>query len=171
MSAFDFLKIKKTVTDLQTHLIKLRSELQSLQTEREKISQAPATREDVKNFMFARIDKKGGEYTQIFDDMVRSLAIRPDRLSRTADVAVMTATRPNLNPTEFTLEGATCAFLDGVLKQGVSAAIDAAPWPANAMPAADRQRQLEILDASIADVSAQEGEILRHAHEAGIAIY
>ncbi len=150
MSAFDFLKIKKTVTDLQTHLIKLRSELQSLQTEREKISQAPATREDVKNFMFARIDKKGGEYAQIFDDMVRSLAIRPDRLSRTADVAVMTATRP---------------------KQGVSAAIDAAPWPANAMPAADRQRQLEILDASIADVSAQEGEILRHAHEAGIAIY
>jgi hypothetical protein len=171
MSAFDFLKIKKTVNDLQSHIVKLRSELSSLQDERAEIAKAPATREDVKNFFFSRIDKKGEDYARIFDDLARGLASRPERLGRTSDAAIMTATRFDMMPTALTIEGAACAFLDSVLKQGVSAAIDAAPWPANAMPIADRQRQLETLDARIAGITAQEGELIRHANESGLAIY
>jgi hypothetical protein len=171
MSAFDFLKIKKTVNDLQSHIVKLRDELRSLQVEREKIARSPATREDVKNFLFSRIEKKGSDYSRVFDDLTHGLAIRPDRMNRTSDAPVMTATRGDMAVTPFTIEGAACAFLDGVLKQGISAAIDAAPWPADAMPIADRQRQLEILDTSIAKLTSDEGEILRHAHESGLTIY
>ena len=171
MSTFDFLKIKKTVNDLQSHIGKVRNEIRDLQAEREKIAKAPATREDVKSFLFSRIENKGSDYSRTFNDLAINLAMRPDRLNRTADTPVMTVTRGDMAATPYTIEGAVCAFLDGVLRQGIAAAIDAAPWPADSMPIAERQRQLGAAALGADETDTDDGEILRHANDSGISIY
>jgi hypothetical protein len=172
MSAFDFIKIKKTVTDLQSHVTKLRGELERLRAEREQVASAPATREDVRDFLFAQIDKKGGDYAKVFHRMAYNIAKQPDRLDRLRETAIMTATPTgNETVTPYTIEGAACAFLDAMLKQGLAAAINAATWPSDAMSIADRRRSLDALDTRIAELSAEEDEILRHANQSGLAIY
>jgi hypothetical protein len=172
MSAFDFIKIKKTVTDLQSHVTQLRGELKSLRAEREQVASAPATREDVREYLFAHIDKKGADYTKVFHRLAHTIAGLPDRLNRMPDTAIMTATPTgDINATVYTVEGAACAFMDTMLKQGIAASIKAAPWPSEAMSVADRRKHLDALDTRIAELSAEENEILRHANQSGLAIY
>lgn len=171
MSAFDFLKIKKTVSGLHAHVSKIREELASLRDERERIAKAPATREDVKNFLWAHVDKKAEDYTSVFDFTVINLASRPERMNSLPSTAIMTATRPNQAATAFTIESAACALFGDLLKKGIANAVEAAPWPADAMSLAERQRRLDALDTSIAALASEEGELLRHAHQSGLTIY
>lgn len=171
MSAFDFIKIRKSVEDLQAHLRKLRAEQARLQAERDMIAKAPATREDVAVFLSKQIDKKSSDYLRVFHDFLKNLAARPDRLDMLPNARVLTATLPNMAPNAFTVEEAVSAFLGEMMKHSLAAIIKDAPWPADAMPLEERKRRLDELDATLAELSAEENKILIHANQAGLTIY
>lgn len=171
MSAFDFLKIKKTVTDLQSHVHRLRAEQERLRAERDRIAKTPATREDVAEFLSRQIDKNSADYLRVFHGLLADLAARPDRLNASPETRVLTATRPNIAPTVFTVESAVSVFLGETMKESLEAIIQAAPWPADAMPIVKRNQRLAELDATLAELSAEEDEILRHANQSGLSIY
>lgn len=171
MSAFDFIKIKKSVDDLQSHVRQLRAEQERLQAERDRIAKAPATREDVAAFLSKQIDKKSADYLRVFHGLLSDLATRPDRLDKLVGTNVLTATSQSMTPTAFTVESAVSAFLGETMKRSLAAIIEGAPWPADAIPLEKRKRRLDELDATLAKLSEEENEILRHANLSGLAIY
>lgn len=171
--ALNLAGIRETVQNLRGEVDTLRSKLEKAMREREELAAAPAARADVVAMLNAYIDRQADAFPARLSDSL-ALFIRHAQKTATGPTQPMpllsVPSRLGTSPTPASLEeGIFFAFRDQV-KAGIKAAIEAAPWPDNARPLAEREAKLVAMDEEIASLSKELDALASEATAAGISI-
>lgn len=168
---FDFLNLRKTVDSLVGNVRDVRAKLETLRRQREEIAVAPATREDVIAILHARIDAGARSYLKNLDLVVAPVINKAHRgNAENFTHSILAAPESGQAPDLKCLESGLFFALNQQMKEAITRAVSQIEWPGSAVPLATRSKQLEKLDAEIAVLEKEEGELTQHANEAGITI-
>jgi hypothetical protein len=176
---FDFSSLKKSVQSIAGQARDLRAQVENAKREREDITNAPVTREDVKAMVSAWAAGKSAEYVKRLhcnmQELIRDAKSLQDPKMIEHRMTLFGKTRQQGG--EFTMfpgpeleDMAICCLLGPALVTALHAAIDRMDWPAGALPVAARVKAVNKLDAQIAELVAQEAELVTTARQAGIVI-
>lgn len=169
---FDFSAIKKSLQSLDSRLKDLRNEKLTLQKQREAVQYAPASKEDVKLHVEKWVKDAGRSYTAKLFDSAKQFARSPrtPNAGNFQSLATLSGAPGVLDDmtTPHDLGQAMCALLGPVLNDALMKSIDAMDWPDNALPLANRAKQIEGLDERISTLQNEEAEIITKAREAGL---
>ncbi len=177
---FDFTAIKKSKESLEKRLFEIRNQVLELQKKIDASRYAPASREDVKNHIKAYVKDASDAYAQkLLDKTTRYAkgAVTANGHDLRAFVTFGGAMGPggslpnqDFQPTSQEIGQSLCALFGPAMLDSLCAAIDAAPWPAGALPLNDRERLSAELGAQISKLTAEEAQILQQAADAGLSI-
>jgi hypothetical protein len=176
---FDFLGLKKTLANFAGELGGLRSQIETLQRQREDIVNAPATREDVKAMVETWAAGRSAEYIKRLQFNMQEFVIDPKNLQAAQVIngrmtlfgvsrqmgALAMFPGPELE------DMAICCLMGPALIQSLHAAIDAMEdWPKGSLPMKGRAREISDLDDKIAKLVKQEFSLVSAAEDAGVRI-
>lgn len=175
MGIFDWKLLRSSVDTLVGQVRAIATELETLKREREDIAAATAAKEDVIEHLNRRIDAVAAEYPS---DLTRVLGgfLQGDKTDRLSGPTFgLGALLPQANGagtgmSAQTLMHGLAFLLRDQLKASVLQAINAAAWPENTLPLAERRRRLADLDDRIGKLEAQEAEMREKCAAAGIAL-
>lgn len=177
---FDFTAVKKSKESLQKRLFDIRNQTLELQKKVEAIRYAPAAREDVKANVRAWVKDAADNYAKTLLEKITRLAkspVNPNGHDLRAFVTFGGATGPNgsrinqdFQPSTQEIGQSMCALLGPVVLDSLLNAIDAMPWPENAVPMADRESLIAELSQKISKLIAEEDQIVNQASEAGLSL-
>jgi hypothetical protein len=166
-----FEKIRSALGGATSELATLRAKLEQLRQRREYLQAAALPREDVMAAIVARVDRLGADYPRQLKRYVEASAVtatRYEKLGRLADhvrplhlVAANGAT--NSAPTTTLSEAALCYVVGDAIKARLLAALAEADlaWPTEVgPPAAQRAAELQTLERQIAELEAEERELV-----------
>jgi hypothetical protein len=168
---FDLSFLKKSVAALTQERTKLLQAIEQLQREREDILTAPATREDIKAMVSTWCADRAGKYrAQLFTAL--SPFIRKPKLAHSdngLNVFTLFGAQGSQLAGPVLSDMAICALFGPALVKAVHESIDAMQdWPANALPWKGRTERVEGIDKKLADLIANEADIVAQARSAGI---
>ena len=177
---FDFTAIKKSKESLEKRLFDIRNQTLELQKKVEAIRYAPAARENIKTHVRTWVKDAADNYAKKLLEKINRLAKSPvssNGYDLRPFVTFGGATGPNgsqvnqdLQPSAQEIGQALCALLGPVVLDSLLTAIDAMPWPENAVPMADRERLIAELSEQISKLTAEEAQIVKQAVEAGLTV-
>lgn len=170
----DLKSLKKSVQDLGARRKDLRSQIETLQRQREDIATAPPAREDVKAALRGWVEDKAAAYQRLLYGRLDPLLRRPETLTDPARVAKV-MTLPIVRDVNAT---ASVQAMDEVLSFAFQApliaaltqAVDSMPFD-EGLPMTKRAASIAKLDEQIEALLAQEQELIDGARSAGIAIF
>lgn len=171
---FDFAAVKKSVQSLSARLTSLRTELETLQRQREAIHYAPASKDDVKARVSHLVKQAGIPYIESLGVGIAQFARSPHTPQMGGVQSLITlnglanANDPAGDPQA--IGQALCALMGPSLLDALLKNIDAMPWPENALPLAGRSQQINELDTRIAKLQNEEQEIITKAQDVGITL-
>ena len=176
MGLFDALRqqVQNLGDALQTNLNRQEKKKRT----REDLHHAPAHRSDLKAVMFAWIDSCVETYE---DRLARHLvsvirdasSFTDPRAPNAANFLAVLAVQPNPAnaPSVRTMDVAMCALFAPPLKAAVGKIIDEMPYPApEGLPLAERRKAIAELDREIAELEAEERELMQIAGANRIAL-
>ena len=168
---FDLSSIKKAISSLGDKRGQLRTKIEARQDERAKTSGAPPAKVDLKDMVSAWVDRAAAQYEK---GLVRSLdpfVRKPGALLDSSRVLTFVAANvpPESNLTAGAFDSALCFAFGAALKSAMHGAIDRMDI-AEGLPMAARAKRLRELDAEIAELLAEEAELLEAARASGIVM-
>lgn len=168
MAIFDFLSLRKQLSDVGEEIRSRRRELEGLRRDRDLVAAAPLSREDTIKALHARIDSEGAKHLKIFTGALRQLVVKgcPTRI----DTPVLAAQKPNVAPTFPSLEAAISLIFADQFKMSVGGIVASMEWPAGSMDHADKQKKLAELDSKIGKIESDLTGLVHSARAAGISI-
>jgi hypothetical protein len=167
-----FEKIRSALGGATSELATLRGKLEQLRQRREYLLAAALPRADVEAAIVARVDRLAADYPRQLSRYLSSASIastKVSKLDRLADHVRPLHLAPggggatNSAPTASLAESAMCFFLRDTLKERLLAALAEADlaWPAEVgPPAAQRAAELQTLERQIAELEAEERELV-----------
>lgn len=170
---FDFAAVKRSVLGLEERLKSLRDEIEQLQKKRQTTHYAPPARDDIKAMVRSWVRDSGDGYLKSFQDAIEAMSRNPVSMGNSArakQLASFGATGlsygAEADPREF--GQAICALFGGSIVEALIKAVDAMEWPANALTAEQRRKDIDSLDSRIAKLQDEERDIVSKAAEVGI---
>lgn len=170
---FDFAAVKRSVQGLEERLDSLREETEQLRKKLQAAHYAPTARDDIKVMVRSWVRDSGAGYLKSFQDAIEAMSRNPVAMGNPARAkqlasfgAAGLSYGAEADPREF--GQAMCALFGGTIADALVKAVDAMEWPANALTAEQRRKEIETLDSRIAKLRGEEAEILSKAAEAGI---
>ena len=176
---FDFLSIKKTLADVGKQVSDLRSQIETLQRQREDIVSAPATRADVKEMVAQWVERKSTEYMRRLEFNLQEFVTHPKNLKCEKTVGhrmtLFGTTRQlgalTMFPGPELEDMAICCLFGPALITSLNTIIDAMEnWPAGGIPMRERGKKIKDIDAQIDKLMSQESALVSAAQEAGVQI-
>lgn len=176
---FDFLGLKKTLADFAGELGGLRTQIETLQRQREDIVNAPATREDIKAMVETWAAGRSAEYVRRLQFNMHEFVIDPKNLQDPQAIsnrmtlfgksrqlgALAMFPGPELE------DMAICCLMGPALIKSLHTAIDAMEdWPKGSIPMSGRARKISDLDDKIAKLAQQESSLVSAAQDAGVRV-
>lgn len=170
--AFDFLKLKQSVSDIKNEVKTSRTQLEKLKQRREEILAAPFTKADVIEVLHSRIDQEATAYPgrlrsgldKYINGDLASLYHHP--------LAMLLPAHANYQGsgagTPDVLVSRLAFFMQKPFKDGIAAAVEQMDWPAGAISTKDRAAELSKLDKQIANLEEQMATLKKDAAQAGV---
>ena len=167
----DFGIAKRLFTSAEARLAAIRAELQQMQARREAVRHAAVSREDLKGLVAVWIAGNCSRFPEQVQQIVGRLATNPHALSKSDElkrlVTFGSGSQFGEDPTD--LSQILSALLGPAMLSAVSAAVDSMDsWPETALTAAQREKELTVLDNKIEKLLHEEREIVDRAREAGL---
>lgn len=168
MAIFDFLSLRKQLSDVGEEIRSRRRELEDLRRERDLIAAAPLSRENTIKALHARIDAEGAKHLKIFSGTLRQLVVKgcPTRI----DGPILAAHKTDVAPSPVSLEAAISLMFADQFKASVARVVEAMDWPEGSMDHADKQKKLAELDSKIGKIESDLTGLVRSARAAGISV-
>jgi hypothetical protein len=171
---FDFGALKAAVEKLGETRASIRSEIETLQTERESIAGAPPTKAEIKAAIAAYVNREASEFNKRFKGKIEALAAKPGLvLDSDRSRALMRITGTMCKPDELLTDRAldcVMAFgMRGPLISSLQAAVDELDIN-EGLPMAERASRLAQIDRKIEALLGRERELVEAARSAGFAV-
>lgn len=176
---FDFLGLKKTLSDVAGQVSELRSQIEKLQRQREDIATAPATREDVKAMVTSWVAGRSAEYVKRLQFNMQEIVSNPsdfqDENAVNGRMTLFGRTRQQgglgMFPGPELEDMAICCLMGPALVKSLHETIDSMDnWPKGGIPMRDRAKEIQKLDEKISRLVEQESSIVSAAADAGVRI-
>ena len=169
---FDFSALKRAFQGLQARRASIRAEIEDLKRQRSAVTDAKASRDEVKALIASWITAAGGNFVADLQASVATMANNsismrnPDRVQQLVTLGGITADSGRAANGE--LAQALCALFGDSIRAGAFKAIDAMEWPVNGMSNAQRTASTQAIDAKISELETEEEDIVKQAAEAGL---
>lgn len=172
---FDLLSIKKGISALADQIRGVTGEIETLKRQRDILRVAPPTKADVIQLLHQRIDQMAAEYPgQVRKSLQGYINAPSDLLIPHHNLGFLMPTVNNYSGSGVPFIGLVfegLAFLmQDIFKERVTAAVELMDWPQNAMPMAERDKELAKLDGKIATLEKQHKQLQTAAADAGVII-
>lgn len=161
MSQIDFDALRKSIAAVSGAVQSKTAELEALKRDRERISKAPGTREDVLDLALADVDSAASCYVErLRDDIAHNGNYRAEFCAGTRGeqlpVRFGVARRHHHKMGDaYDVEKAMAYLFKDQIKEGLRKAFAEMEWPHGAEPLKGRSERLSKLDAKIAAVQAE----------------
>lgn len=173
---FDFLSLKKAVSDLSGAVRSKTEELENLRRERDRIGTAPGTREDVTALIAGQISERADRYTRRLESSLKHQLEYGNAKFVGVDggdamAAVVTAREHvSIHPSVYDVEESLCFLFKDQLIAGVTSALNQMQWPSGAEPLHDRVDRIAKLDKKITAAEDDLKALREQAASAGILV-
>lgn len=165
---FDFLTLKKSVAALGSKVHQAQDQLETMRRRREEIAASPTSREDAIQALQDHVDHLAASYRKTLADNLAPLIAKGDPARVVGPI--LSATRPGTAATSQTLEAGICLAFGPQLKTAIAETLAGMDWPAGALDAASKTRQLAELDEAIERAERELSELVQAAQAAGVSI-
>lgn len=171
---FDFLGLKKSISQVQDRLDQVRLEKSSLHNQMSNLRYAPAGPADIKAAVTQWVEESAQAYWSEFRASVTAAAKEsvPTKGVSLKPLATLGAHggRETVAMSREQMGQALCAMLAPHILNVLCEQIDAMQWPANAVAIADRDGEMSRLNGLYAQLSKEEEALVKSAHEAGLTV-
>lgn len=172
---FDFSAVRRLVQGTESRLASIRTEVQQLQTRREAVRHAAASREDVKSLVAGWIASNSNRFTGQVQEAVERMARNPTAMGKGSELrrlvtfgAADPAFAAGFGEEPADLAPVLSALFGPTMLASVSAAIDGMPWPETALSAGQRENELATLDTKLEKLLEEERALVDNARAAGL---
>lgn len=176
MGLFDLSAIRKSVRDVAARVRELRGEIEQLRRERDIIETAPSARADVKAALQRQVQAGSERYAELLRDhlepMIRNVRLLSDPKRAAGSFSMVGATaRRDATPTPQSTDLVFYAVAGELVSTALGRVVDAMEWPGDeGLPMAQRAVKLADLDRRIADLVAQEQQLVADASDVGLIL-
>lgn len=171
---FDFLSIRKSVEALGRECTEQRAALEQLKQKREEVAAAPPSRDDVIRVICQRINAVSQSYPQDLQRVIGPILAggKVENVKNWQLNFLLPAAYSDGANTSASSLMSGLAFLlgDDLMNEAVGRAIRRMEWPDNAIPLAQREKELARLDGEIGKLEKQLADLSIEAAKAGISI-
>lgn len=171
--AFDFLMLKKTISDVNSQFSKATGQLEKLKQRRDLVVAAPATKEDVIAILHARIDAESDAYpARLRDGLHEYIAKGQLHDLKTHNLHMLMPGHANYGGAvgdTGTLFSRLAYFLREPFKESISEAImGMEDWPEGSISHKDKQAELARLEKDIESLESEIQSMKQEAARAGM---
>lgn len=161
------LTLRRQVDDRATEL---RREIAELEAKRQSLNLAAVSRLDVRAAIQSRTRENGEAFVTATRERLAGLAWEPHGLGDDRRVGLL-GKAADEKVTAGDLERALAALFPSQVAAALAAAVDGAAWPdKEGLPAAQRQAEVQRLDAEIGTRQEELRKLLNEAREAGLDV-
>lgn len=166
---FDFLSLKKQISNLGQEVATLDQNIEKKKKEIERIKSAPLQKSDAIAYFHSRIDELAQDFDPALQFSIERLNRSPNQgLERHSNIRVLT---PGREATIGSFESALLALLGTEIKHAMSARINAMDtWPEAGPPVAKRQDMIDELEKELGKMVANREELRRASAESGLLL-
>lgn len=169
---FDLSSLTKAVALLGDQRTAIRSEIEALQVERERVACAPPTKAEIKSAFVGWIHSCASYYEVRLHEKLAPLIRKPGLLleptrARQFMSVFAAAVKPDEELTAGALDAALCFVMRDKLAEAMGSAVDHMSF-SEGLPMDKRAKRLKELDDEIEQLLAQETELLEFARAAGV---
>lgn len=154
------------------------TEIAQLREERAELARARPTRDEVKAMLTQWAARRSSDYLERLQfnlgDLLKDHEVLGNAAQIEQRVSLFGKSRVlgglGMFPGPELEDMAICFLLGPQLVKALHAAVDAMPWPANSMSAADRTRRIEAIDKKLARMTKEHDELVVQARAYGVDV-
>lgn len=177
MGIFD--AFKSTLSKYSSTLKGVREEIDRIELEIEDVMFAPIAKEDVQSAFRSWVMGESIEWRRLLGDRLAKLQDQPlilndpDRLAKSMHDhgLLLLGASPGPGQTFFEpklLQRSLIGMFEEPISKAIEASLDGLEWKPGAINLKDRQAKLQTLNEKLAELKANEAELVRQAREVGI---
>jgi hypothetical protein len=179
---FDLNSVRSALGSYSSNLKRLRNEIEVLERKIEDVMFAPVSKTDARAALHAFVDAQQADFKSALVESVKDFSSN-SRLS--SDPAIL-AERMRLQPLPnmgllsiqhrhgnvdaASLQRSLCGLFGDAMKQSLSEALDAVPWPQGAMLESERKKRLAELQAEMVKLKAEEKRLVEAAEDLNLNV-
>ncbi|QJE00671.1 hypothetical protein HH212_12100 [Massilia forsythiae] len=175
MFGIDFKSLRKGVDSLEKRLQAMRTEVEELRRQRERVQHAPVHKDDLKALLANWLAANGERYQQSLRETLAKFVRSPRYMTQhdlDQTMSLSGALQPfagdtaRIGPKD--IDQALCGLFASLLKDTVMKEIDSMDWSPNAITAAERTVTMAQLTEQIDRLDRDTAALINEAEEAGI---
>lgn len=175
MFGIDFKSLRKSVDSLEKRLQGIRTEVEELRRQRERVLHAPVHKDDLKALLGNWLAASGERYQQSLRETLTKFVRNPRNMTQHDLDQIMSlsgALQPfagdtaRIGPKD--IDQALCGLFAPILKDALMKEIDSMEWSPNAITTAERTATVAKLTEQIDQLDRDTATLINEAEEAGI---